>query len=87
MKYIIVGLGNFGSSLGMALTRQGHEVIAIDIIPEKIEQLNQGLSPIEDKEIQEHLSAHTEVDRILRAIFAACPRRRAVGRTRCAGAR
>ena len=40
------------------LLSQNHEVIALDIIPEKIEQLNQGLSPIEDKEIQEHLSAH-----------------------------
>ena len=30
MKYIIAGLGSFGSSLGIALTSQGHEVIAID---------------------------------------------------------
>ena len=37
MKYIIVGLGNFGSSLGMALTSQGHEVIAIDSSMQKVE--------------------------------------------------
>ena len=30
MKYIIIGLGNFGSTLAMELTAMGHEVIAID---------------------------------------------------------
>lgn len=30
MKYIIVGLGNFGSSLSMQLTEMGHEVISVD---------------------------------------------------------
>lgn len=44
MKYIIVGLGNFGSSLGMALTRQGHEVIAIDSRIEKIEAYKEVIS-------------------------------------------
>ena len=37
MKYIIVGLGSFGSSLGTALTSQGHEVIAIDNSMQKVE--------------------------------------------------
>ena len=44
MKYIIVGLGNFGSSLGMALTRQGHEVIAIDISMQKVEAYKEVIS-------------------------------------------
>ena len=30
MKYIVIGLGNFGSTLAMELTSMGHEVIAID---------------------------------------------------------
>ena len=30
MKYIIIGLGNFGLSLGKQLCQQGHEVIGID---------------------------------------------------------
>lgn len=30
MKYIIIGLGNFGSSLGAILTDMGHEVIGVD---------------------------------------------------------
>ena len=37
MKYIIVGLGSFGSSLWIALTSQGHEVIAIDSSMQKVE--------------------------------------------------
>ena len=37
MKFIIAGLGSFGSSLGMALTSQGHEVIAIDSSMQKVE--------------------------------------------------
>ena len=44
MKYIIVGLGNFGSSLGMALTRQGHEVIAIDSRRQKVEAYKEVIS-------------------------------------------
>lgn len=44
MKYIIVGLGNFGASLGIALTRQGHEVIAIDSSMQKVEAYKEVIS-------------------------------------------
>ncbi|MEY3369088.1 MAG: hypothetical protein RI973_2243 [Bacteroidota bacterium] len=37
MKFIIIGLGNFGASLGIKLTEMGHEVIGVDRRPEKIE--------------------------------------------------
>ena len=37
MKYIIVGLGNFGSTLALELTAMGHEVIAIDQSLEKVD--------------------------------------------------
>jgi trk system potassium uptake protein len=37
MKYIVVGLGNFGSTLAMELTAMGHEVIAIDKSLEKVD--------------------------------------------------
>ena len=37
MKFIIIGLGNFGGSLGMKLTELGHEVFGIDKNMEKVE--------------------------------------------------
>ncbi|GAB1403984.1 MAG: TrkA family potassium uptake protein [Lentimicrobiaceae bacterium] len=37
MKVLVVGLGNFGSSLGIELSAAGHEVIGIDTNPVKVE--------------------------------------------------
>lgn len=44
MKYIIVGLGNFGSSLAMKLTAQGNEVIGVDNSMEKVEAFKEKIS-------------------------------------------
>lgn len=41
MKYIIIGLGNFGSSLAQKLTRMGHEVIGVDNKMSKVEALKE----------------------------------------------
>ncbi|MEW6996612.1 nucleotide sugar dehydrogenase [Colwelliaceae bacterium BS250] len=55
MKIAIAGTGYVGLSNAMLLA-QHNEVIAVDIIPEKIELLNSGNSPIEDNEISDFLS-------------------------------
>lgn len=44
MKYIIVGLGNFGASLAQKLTASGNEVIAIDKNMEKVELYKEKIS-------------------------------------------
>lgn len=44
MKFIIIGLGNFGSSLAEKLTQLGHEVIGVDKKIEKIEAIKEKVS-------------------------------------------
>ncbi len=44
MKYIIIGLGNFGASLAQKLTAQGHEVIGVDNRMQKVDMLKEKIS-------------------------------------------
>ena len=52
MKIAVAGTGYVGLSLATLLS-QNNEVIALDVIPEKVEKINKRISPIKDKEIEE----------------------------------
>lgn len=55
MKITVVGAGYVGLSNAILLA-QTNEVVLLDVVPEKIDLINQKKSPIEDADIQEYLS-------------------------------
>ena len=55
MKIAVAGTGYVGLSIATLLSRH-HEVMAVDIIPEKVELINQRKSPIQDEYIEKYLA-------------------------------
>lgn len=59
MKIAVAGTGYVGLSLAVLLS-QRNEVIAVDIVPEKVEKLNNWQSPIQDEYIEKFFAEHVE---------------------------
>ena len=55
MKIAVAGTGYVGLSIATLLS-QNHEVMAVDIIPEKVEKINKRISPIQDEYIEKYLT-------------------------------
>ena len=55
MKIAVAGTGYVGLSIATLLS-QNHEVMAVDIIPEKVKKINNRVSPIQDEYIEKYLS-------------------------------
>ena len=53
MKIAVAGTGYVGLSLATLLS-QKNEVVAIDVIPEKVEKINNRISPIQDEYIEKY---------------------------------
>ena len=55
MKIAVAGTGYVGLSIATLLA-QRHEVVAVDVIPEKVEKINRRESPIQDEYIEKYLA-------------------------------
>ena len=55
MKIAVAGTGYVGLSIATLLS-QRHEVVAVDVIPEKVEKINKRISPIADEYIEKYLA-------------------------------
>ena len=66
MKIAVAGTGYVGLSLAVLLSQQ-NDVVAMDIIPEKVEKINHWESPIQDEYIEKFMAEHEERKLSLRA--------------------
>lgn len=64
MKIAVAGAGYVGLSVAMLLA-QLHEVRILDVVPEKIQKMRQGMSPLSDPEIERFLAEFQAGERML----------------------
>ena len=57
MKIVVIGIGYVGTSLAVLLSRE-HDVVAVDVVREKVEMLSRLQSPVHDEDIEQYLAEH-----------------------------
>lgn len=55
IKIVVAGTGYVGMSIATLLS-QHHEVVAVDVVPEKVDKINRKISPIQDDYIEQYLA-------------------------------
>ena len=55
LRIAVAGTGYVGLSIAILLA-QHHEVTAVDVVPEKVDRINNGVSPIQDEYIEKYLA-------------------------------
>ena len=59
MNIAVAGTGYVGMSLAVLLAQKNH-VVAVDIVPEKVDKINRRISPIKDEYIEKFMKEHEE---------------------------
>ena len=60
MNVSVVGLGKLGCSMMVTLASKGHEVFGVDVNEEAVAKINDGVSPIDETDVQEMLTTYKE---------------------------
>ena len=68
MKIAVAGTGYVGISLAVLIS-QRHDVTAVDILPEKVEKLNNRISPVADDMVEQFLSEYESKGLRLKAVL------------------
>lgn len=63
LQIAVAGTGYVGLSIATLLS-QNHEVVAVDVIPEKVDKINHRISPIQDDYIEKYLSDPTIIPHV-----------------------
>ncbi len=69
-KVAMIGAGYVGLVTGACFASQGHRVICVDVVPEKVEQINAGITPIFEPGLEDLLT-HTRSEGLLNATLDA----------------
>lgn len=64
MRISVFGLGYVGAVSAVAMARLGHRVVGVDVVPDKVEQMNAGIPPVSEPGVEEALEKGLEQDRI-----------------------